>query len=264
MKTINYLMIATHLPSDSQILFFNTYDEAMEEFKKQTEGLLSLEDLSEDDYHIVDDYAIRFNAGNHMELSNMLGDVDHFFKLGTIDVDDSCTHYICDFSEFTDESTVEFYSKSDAKYILMDMVDKAISEQHLLFKDQVKIDKYDINTWTDVEGDLFNHKIINGNTEDFFFGYNGIYWTYRIGLIELPKKKYKVTKERFIDWYFSDVESRIDFGSNAIDELCRFGKLNVTIEGLFDTCGYIPSSICEGIDTEDLDEDLEPNNVELI
>jgi hypothetical protein len=83
-------------------------------------------------------------------------------------------------------------------------------------------------------------------------------------IYETNEKKYKVTKERFINWYFSDVETRIDFGNNAIDELEQFGKLNVTIKGLFDTCGYIPSSICEGIDTEDLDEDLEPSDVELI
>ena len=77
------------------------------------------------------------------------------------------------------------------------------------------------------------------------------------------EKKFKVTKARFIDWYFSDDDTFVDFGSNAVSELKQFGKLNVTIEGLFDTCGYIPKWICEG-QSVDEDEDLEPNQVELI
>lgn len=76
-------------------------------------------------------------------------------------------------------------------------------------------------------------------------------------------KNYKLKKSEFIDWYFDDTETRIDFGNNAIKELELFGKLNVTIEGLFDTCGYIPKRICEG-QSEEIDDELSPSEVELI
>jgi hypothetical protein len=77
------------------------------------------------------------------------------------------------------------------------------------------------------------------------------------------EKKFKLTKERFINWYFSDNDTRIDFGNNAISELEQFGKLNVTIKGLFDTCGYIPQWICEG-QSDETDDELSPLDIELI
>jgi len=77
------------------------------------------------------------------------------------------------------------------------------------------------------------------------------------------ENKFKLKKERFINWYFSDNDTRIDFGNNAISELEQFGKLNVTIKGLFDTCGYIPQWICEGQSIND-EDDLEQWQVELI
>jgi hypothetical protein len=74
-------------------------------------------------------------------------------------------------------------------------------------------------------------------------------------------KKYTLKKSKFINWYFADMGTRIDFGNDAIMSLELYGKLNVTIEGLFDACGYIPKWLCEG---EDADEDLLPSEVELI
>ena len=76
-------------------------------------------------------------------------------------------------------------------------------------------------------------------------------------------EKFKVTKERFLNWYFGDPESRINFGNNAIEELESFGKVTVTIQGLFDTCGYIPQWICEDQSIHD-DDDLDVCQVELI
>jgi len=32
-------------------------------------------------------------------------------------------------------------------------------------------------------------------------------------------KNYKLKKSEFIDWYFDDADTRIDFGYNAIKEL---------------------------------------------
>ena len=75
--------------------------------------------------------------------------------------------------------------------------------------------------------------------------------------------QFQLKKSRFIDWYFADPETRIDFGNNAISELKHFGTLDVTTQGLFDTCGYIPQWLCEG-QSDDDDQELEPGDIELI
>lgn len=76
-------------------------------------------------------------------------------------------------------------------------------------------------------------------------------------------KKYTLKKSKFTNWYFADMGTRIDFGNDAIMSLELYGKLNVTIEGLFDACVYIPQWICEGQSNMEGD-DLEPSDVELI
>ena len=46
-------MVATHLPSDSELIFFKTTEEAKAEFKKRTQELFELDGLEEDiDYSI--------------------------------------------------------------------------------------------------------------------------------------------------------------------------------------------------------------------
>ena len=77
------------------------------------------------------------------------------------------------------------------------------------------------------------------------------------------EQKFKLTKEKFINWYFDDADTRIDFGYNAIKELQLYGKFNTTIEELFDTCGYIPQWICEDQSIND-EDDLGQWQVELI
>ena len=77
------------------------------------------------------------------------------------------------------------------------------------------------------------------------------------------QKKFKLTKEKFINWYFSDSDDISSFGFNAVNELKEFGKVNITIQGLFDSCGYIPQWICEGQSIHD-EEDLSQEDVELI
>jgi hypothetical protein len=77
------------------------------------------------------------------------------------------------------------------------------------------------------------------------------------------ENKFKVTKARFIDWYFSDRDTRIDFGNNAISELQNFGSFNVDVNEIFASCLYIPKWLCEGQSKNDCKQ-IETWNVQLI
>ena len=54
-----------------------------------------------------------FNPGSNEELSALLGDVDHYFLVGTQDVEDDCECYIADFSEYVDEVNIKFFNRCD-------------------------------------------------------------------------------------------------------------------------------------------------------
>jgi len=179
-KLIHYLMVATHLPSDSELIFFKTVEEAKAEFKKRTQGLFALDGLEEDiDYSIEDEYAVRFNSGENEELSAILGDVNHYFKVGTQDVEDDCEYYIADFSEHVDESKLTFYNKQDAVITYNDMVDDALAING-------EVNRYDQSTWEDEDDVIIFSETDNGDgSTDAFFGISDVYWTYRIGKINL-------------------------------------------------------------------------------
>ena len=179
-KQIHYLIIATHLPSDSELIFFKTVEEAKAEFKKRTQELFALDGLEEDiDYSIEDEYAVRFNSGENEELSALLEDVNHYFKVGTQDVEDDCEYYVADFSEYVDEVTITFYNKQDAVITYNDMVDEALAGN----KD---VNRYDNTTWEDDDDVIIFSETDNGDgSTDAFFGISDVYWTYRIGKINL-------------------------------------------------------------------------------
>ena len=179
-KLIHYLMVATHLPSDSELIFFKTVEEAKAEFKKRTQELNELDGLEEDiDYSIEDEYAVRFNSGENEELSAILGDVNHYFKVGTQDVEDDCEYYIADFSEHVDESKLTFYNKQDAVITYNDMVDDALAING-------EVNRYDQSTWEDEDDVIIFSETDNGDgSTDAFFGISDVYWTYRIGKINL-------------------------------------------------------------------------------
>jgi len=188
MKQVNYLMIATHLPSDSQIIFFNTFDEAKAEFKRQTDELFAIgEDLQEDvDYFIDYEYAVRFNTGNNERLTSFLEDVDHYFEVGSKEVKDDVDYFIADFSQSVDESNVVFYNKDEAKLIWNDMVDQSIETQSAGYSNQENINRYDCETWEDDDyGTLFSESNNEDGSTDAFFGFSDICWTYRIGEIKI-------------------------------------------------------------------------------
>jgi len=128
-KQIHYLIIATRLPSDSEVIFYDKVEDAQAEFQKRTQEIFALdENLEEEvDFWCEDSWAVRFNAGNNEALSNFLGDVDHYFKVGTQDVANDCTHYVVDFSEYVDECTIKFFNKQTAIETYNDMIDEGIS-----------------------------------------------------------------------------------------------------------------------------------------
>ncbi len=181
-KQIHYLIIARHLPSDSKVLFFKTVDEAKAEFKKRTQDLFAVDGLEEDnDYWIEDEWAVRFNSGNNQELSGILGDVDHYFKVGTQDVEDDCDFYVADFSEYVDESRITFFNRENAVIAYNDLVESALAIEG-------DVNRYDQTTWEDESGvTLFSETDNDDGSTDAFFGMNDVYWTYRIGKVTLTK-----------------------------------------------------------------------------
>lgn len=189
-KQIHYLIIATHLPSDSEVVFFKTVEEAKAEFQKRTQEIFALdENLEEDvDYWCEDEWAVRFNAGNNEALSGFLEDVDHYFKVGTQDVEDDCEYYVADFSEYVDEVTIKFFNKENAIVTYNDMVDEGIAMQHSHNRNQNPVSRYHQDTWEDEDyGTLFSETDNSDGSTDAFFGFSDIYWTYRIGKVILTK-----------------------------------------------------------------------------
>lgn len=181
-KFVHYLLIARALPKDSEVLFFETIEEAYDMFRKLTQPLLSINGLQDGiDYYEEDDWCIRFNAGENEELSANLDYQDQYFHVGTQDVDIECTHYIAEFSEYTDESNINFFTKERAITAYNDLVDDGIQIQHTR-RNQEPINRYDQTTWEDEKiGTLFSETDNNDGSTDAFFGYDDMYWIYRIG-----------------------------------------------------------------------------------
>lgn len=185
-KLVHYLLIATHLPNDSEIIFFKSVEEAKLEFHKRVNELFELDENleSELDYWREDAYAIRFNCGHNQKLSDFLGDVDHYFHVGTQDVEDNCNYYVAEFSEYVDESNINFFNKQNAIIVYNDLVDDSIAIQHTK-RNQDAVNRYDNTTWdSDDYGTLFMESDNNDGSTDAFFGFDDVYWTYRIGEIK--------------------------------------------------------------------------------
>ena len=72
--------------------------------------------------------------------------------------------------------------------------------------------------------------------------------------------KNKVTASSFLAWYFSDSTDAHDIGYRVISELNENGKVTLSVESLFDECGYIPQYICE----MDGDDEYDPSEVLLV
>jgi hypothetical protein len=74
----------------------------------------------------------------------------------------------------------------------------------------------------------------------------------------------KVTKSRFLSWYFADRDDVNQFVSRCIRMMALEGFVNISVEILFEECAYIPAYICEE-QSDNCIDDYEPNvDVELI
>ncbi len=185
MKTIHYLMIARHLTGDSEILFFDSKEEAVIKFNVLTMPLLTicrenngydaLETVITDGYD--NPFAVRFNGADLPDLDAQLNYCNTFFSVGECTVDDDFTHYVAEFSEWVDESQVNFFNEEDANTKYIAMIEYATSE---------------------VTADGFLHNRINENTiideddvtllqiseNEVYFGYSDPNWTIRINPIK--------------------------------------------------------------------------------
>lgn len=75
----------------------------------------------------------------------------------------------------------------------------------------------------------------------------------------------QVKASRFLDWYFSDFGDHMTFGRACLQMLETFGKVDITVEQLFESCGYIPDHICEDFNGDyGNDNEFDPSEVELI
>jgi hypothetical protein len=118
--------------------------------------------------------------------------------------------------------------------------------------------KDDFYEFIGVEDSVIRERIFWKIAELYEIEYSAVYnqWL-------LPE--FKVTKKRFLKWYFSIEENRQSFLFNCMSDLKKEGTVSIDIEHLFNNCEiFIPVSIMEGFDDDDNDTSVSVSNVELI
>jgi hypothetical protein len=187
MKQLHYVLIAIHLPSDSEVYFFPTREQADAFFKSQVEHLLKVcidNELEENEVYSYGQTknTIRFDSGYDEDLDSFLGECNHYYHVDSIEVADDVNFFVAEFSEWVDESTIKFYNKETAIVKYNDMVDDCIKDMNLCRNGYV-VNRYDNTTWDDEDGTMFSENTDDGST-DAFFGYTDVYFTLRIGEIK--------------------------------------------------------------------------------
>jgi hypothetical protein len=77
--------------------------------------------------------------------------------------------------------------------------------------------------------------------------------------------EFKVTKKRFLEWYFSFEGLKLRFLNSCINDLYKEGTVSIDVNHLFNNCEfYIPVSIMENFDDDGNDTSVSVSNVELI
>lgn len=76
--------------------------------------------------------------------------------------------------------------------------------------------------------------------------------------------KPQVRKEELLDWLFSDSDDAKSLGIRIIKQLKDSGSATITIQELFDECGYIPAHILLNDEEFEEGDEFEPSEVELI
>jgi hypothetical protein len=190
MKTLYFVMIAQHLTGDSEVVFFPSRLRAERYFQNKVTPLLEIcerNELEEDEVYLFGQTKdiVRFNVGYDSELDAALNECNHYYYLGQVDVDDDVTHYVADFSDWVDESTIEFFNEERAKEVWNDKIEEELNLAAELHG--IEIDRYHQDTWENKEGmTLFQETHYSDMHSDAYFGFsNDCTWTFRVGKIEM-------------------------------------------------------------------------------
>jgi len=195
MKLLNFVMVAKHLTGDSEVHFFPTNEEADAFFDGLVKPLLDVcmkNDLEEDEAYSFGQTkdmsstllynVVRFDSGYDSELDALLDECNHCYRMDSIEVPENVTHYVADFSEWVDESVIEFYTEQEAKEVWNDKIDEEIrlaSKYH-----GIEISRHHQETWDDKSGvNLFQETHYSDIYSDAYFGHSDMTWTFRIGII---------------------------------------------------------------------------------
>ena len=191
MKQLHYVLIAKHLPSDSEVHFFPTREQADVFFNSHVEPLLKVcidNELEEDEAYSFGQTKniVRFDSGYDAELDGLLGECNHYYHVNSVEVADDVNYFVAELSEWVDESTIEFFNKETAIVKYNDMVDDTLKIMNDSRRDDEGVNRYDNNTWDDDDGTMFS-EIDNGEdgSTDAFFGFTDVYFTYRISEIRM-------------------------------------------------------------------------------
>lgn len=186
MRVLHFVLNAKHLTGDSEVVFFPSRLRAERYFNSKVSPLLEIcerNDLEEDEVYSFGQTTdiVRFDSGYDDELDAALGEVNQYFYLGQAEVEDDVTHYVAEFSEWVDESTIEFFNEQKAKEVWNDKIDNEINATPYH-----KIDRNDDSTWEDEGGmTLFLETDYSDIYSDAYFGTSSdLTFTYRIGMIE--------------------------------------------------------------------------------
>lgn len=76
--------------------------------------------------------------------------------------------------------------------------------------------------------------------------------------------KPQVRKEELLDWLFSDSDDAKQLGVRIIKQLHDKGSATITIQELFNECGYIPAHILLNDEEFEEGDEFEPKEVELL
>ena len=188
MKQLHYVLIAKHLPSDSEVSFFPTREQADAFFNSCVEPLIKVcidNELEEDEAYSYGQTKniVRFDSGYDEELDGLLSECNHYYYVNSVEVADDVNTFIAEFSEWVDESTIEFFNKETAIIKYNDMVDDTL--QIMNDSHRYGVNRYDNTTWDGDNGTLFSEIDNEDGSTDAFFGFTEVYFTNRIGEIRM-------------------------------------------------------------------------------
>lgn len=72
----------------------------------------------------------------------------------------------------------------------------------------------------------------------------------------------EIFASQFLAWYLSGENDILTLGLYVLSQLTDHGKVEVSVEKLFNSCEYIPGFLVEG--KEDSHEDFIPEDLKLI